>query len=222
MKRSPVSAGLSLAIPAIAVSAALVACVLQAGTAPGGISSTPTATPTTTPTTTGATTAPAALTGTSVGVGTVAPPATDAPDAAVATASGGADAAAPSATGTTGTPPPAPAGGVPDQYTACNRDSDCVAVPMNSCCHNGWNVAVASSQSSAYTSSFTCRQVQMCPHYMVNDTRSAECSATRHCAMVATQDIQCGGFIASAHQCPSGYTCKKTGNPDGAGSCVSP
>ncbi len=102
----------------------------------------------------------------------------------------------------------------------CDVDTDCVAVSRG-CCANGWKEAVNSSQQDSYRSALECVPNQICPLYIVNDTRVALCdNATRQCQMIAPQDIHCGGFIRNAHQCPAGWQCHFNGVPDVGGSCV--
>lgn len=110
---------------------------------------------------------------------------------------------------------------------ACKTDSDCVAISKGGCCPEGWKVAVNSKDVSAYDKAHECTKPQICPLYVVDDTRQAECLADattgkRECTMVAIDQIQCGGFIAPAdqHKCPSGYDCKLGKNADLPGSCV--
>jgi hypothetical protein len=71
-------------------------------------------------------------------------------------------------------------------FQACQSDSDCVAVPRNGCCHNGWKEAVNVSQQDAYRQSFTCPQPHpICPMYIVRDTRVPRCDPAAHlCKMV--------------------------------------
>jgi hypothetical protein len=110
------------------------------------------------------------------------------------------------------------------RITACATDSDCVAVPRGGCCQNGYNEAVNKHHTKAYANASKCtlNPRPMCPMFMVHDTRVAQCNtATNKCAMVAIGDIKCGGFIQSAHQCPTGYSCSHAGvNPDVGGKCV--
>jgi hypothetical protein len=40
------------------------------------------------------------------------------------------------------------------------------------------------------------------------------------CEMISPGEIKCGGFIRNAPQCPDGYVCVHTKNPDFPGSCV--
>ena len=110
---------------------------------------------------------------------------------------------------------------MPAQYRACKMDSDCVAVPRVGCCDNGWKEAVASSQKDAYAASFHCQERPICPQYKVQDARVALCDNASHlCAMEKPEDVHCGGFIANAHKCPTGYTCPRSKVPDVASICV--
>ena len=108
--------------------------------------------------------------------------------------------------------------------TACSVDSDCVAVARGGCCNNGFNEAVNKRQTRAYANATKCtaNPRPMCPQFLVNDTRVAQCDGgTKQCKMIGIEDIKCGGFIMNAHQCPSGTTCSHIGvNPDGGGKCV--
>lgn len=110
----------------------------------------------------------------------------------------------------------------PAEYRACQIDDDCIAVARAGCCHNGWKTAVNHSEVDAYDGAFACHEERpICPLYIVNDTRVAECDrATRLCGMVAIEDIACGGFIANAHRCPDGYVCRYSRIPDVPGHCV--
>jgi hypothetical protein len=103
------------------------------------------------------------------------------------------------------------------EFTTCAADRDCIAVPRVGCCHNGHKEAVNSASADAYQRSFTCPTPnQMCPQYLVNDTRQPECSAaTRHCEMVPIEKIACS---AGGHACPDGYACAS--GDGGAGSCA--
>jgi hypothetical protein len=108
----------------------------------------------------------------------------------------------------------------PDFYS-CQVDADCVAVPKVGCCHNGYLEAVNANEVDAYESSFFCNEQILCPQFIIDDTRVAECNtATRKCEMVAPEDIHCGGFTANPHACPNGYDCQSQGIPDLPGQCV--
>ena len=104
---------------------------------------------------------------------------------------------------------------------ACKVDSDCVAVSKGGCCPNGWNVAVNKNHVKSYEAAHECHTQQICPLYVIDDTRVAECNTgTNKCQMVAIDDIACGGFTANPHKCPKGYTCEANHIPDLPGSCV--
>lgn len=106
--------------------------------------------------------------------------------------------------------------------TSCHTDADCVAISAGGCCPNGTNVAVSASHVTAYETSHACQNKgsQLCPRYMINDTRVAECGTTNKCQLMAIDKVQCGGFVMHPHTCPSGYSCDHTGkNPDVPGSC---
>lgn len=109
-------------------------------------------------------------------------------------------------------------------YNACHTDDDCVAVSKGGCCPNGWNVAVNKTKAGAYAKATACKvHNQMCPLYLVNDTRTAQCNAgTKKCELVKPEEIACGGFIAHAHKCPTGYICTHSGgmHPDLPGKCT--
>ena len=111
----------------------------------------------------------------------------------------------------------------PELYT-CDTDSDCVAVEKASCCPNGFLVAVNKEQVKAYDTTYACTSPpQVCPLFVVHDTRVAQCDNTKHqCQMIDPTQIRCEGFIAPAlqHHCPDGYTCKFTTVPDVPGTCV--
>lgn len=108
--------------------------------------------------------------------------------------------------------------------TSCSVDADCVAVPQGGCCDNGWKAAINKHHTKAYANATKCTisPHPMCPMYIVNDTRVAQCDGTKkQCTMVNVDDIKCGGFIMNAHQCPAGYSCSHVGvNPDVGGKCV--
>jgi hypothetical protein len=113
------------------------------------------------------------------------------------------------------------AGEQPD-FTSCQIDDDCVAVPLGGCCRNGWKTAVSRDEADAYEDATACDQPRtICPMYIVRDTRVAECNrGTLHCEMVAIDQIACGGFIAHPHLCPEGYACVYGLTPDAPGHCV--
>ena|SRR5580765_7964760 len=104
---------------------------------------------------------------------------------------------------------------------ACKVDSDCVAISKGGCCPNGWNVAVNKNHVKSYEASHTCNEQIICPLYVIDDTRVAECNVNDHkCHMVAIDDIACGGFTMNPHKCPKGYSCEVGHIPDVPGSCV--
>ena len=104
---------------------------------------------------------------------------------------------------------------------ACKVDSDCVAISKGGCCPNGWNVAVNKNHVKSYEAAHECHTQQICPLYVIDDTRVAECNTgTKKCEMVAIDDIACGGFTMNPHKCPKGYTCELGHIPDLPGSCV--
>jgi hypothetical protein len=78
-------------------------------------------------------------------------------------------------------------------YAACATDSDCVALNLvERCCYNGWKIAVAKDEVTAYEEANACqlppRQV-ICPMYIERDTRVPACdTATHECEMVPTPD----------------------------------
>jgi hypothetical protein len=113
--------------------------------------------------------------------------------------------------------------GGPAYDTSCATDDDCVAVPAGGCCPNGLDAAVNVNSTDEYAAATACvNPPATCPLQVILETRVAQCDfATNHCAMIQPVDIRCGGFIAHAHQCPSGYTCQlQIGHPDIPGNCV--
>jgi hypothetical protein len=113
--------------------------------------------------------------------------------------------------------------GTPAQdFYSCHRDSDCVKVSQGGCCPNGWMVAVNTSSVDAYARATACQNPgQICPLYVINDTRVAECNTgTQKCEMVKPEDIRCGGFTTNPHSCPKGYSCQSSSIPDVPGQCV--
>ena len=73
-----------------------------------------------------------------------------------------------------------------EDYYACTADSDCIAIPEESCCQNGYKAAVNRNRVAAYRAANACKLSNpLCPHLMVNDTRVARCDhATHQCRMV--------------------------------------
>jgi hypothetical protein len=107
--------------------------------------------------------------------------------------------------------------------TACTLDSDCVAVPRGGCCTTGALDAINKNQVSEYESATQCANAHpICALYAIHDTRVAQCNtATRACEMVQPAEIECGGFVANLHHCPSGFVCNFAGiHPDMPGKCV--
>jgi hypothetical protein len=109
-----------------------------------------------------------------------------------------------------------------DAGLQCRQDSDCVAVPAAGCCHNGWKTAVDRAEVATYEKVSACnRSRPICPMYIVDDTRVAECNGSTHaCEMVNVDQIVCGGFIVHPHECPDGYECHLGRIPDVGGHCV--
>lgn len=104
---------------------------------------------------------------------------------------------------------------------ACNKDADCVSIPQPMCCPNGKHVAVNKDHVDEYVDANACAQPpQICPLYLVNEDRVAECDVDVHqCVMVEPADIRCGGFTMNPHQCPSGFACHYDHVPDVPGTC---
>lgn len=111
----------------------------------------------------------------------------------------------------------------PELYS-CQTDSDCVAVEKAGCCPNGFLVAVNQDEVKSYNTIYACQdESPVCPLFVVNDTRVAQCDFTTHsCQMIDPAQIRCGGFIAPAmqHHCPTGFDCHYTNVPDLPGTCV--
>ena len=109
----------------------------------------------------------------------------------------------------------------PVDFFSCNVDADCVAVPVAQCCDNGFKAAVNKNEVDAYAHSVTCDPHPICPYFIVNDTRVAECNAGTHqCEMVKPEDVRCGGFTTNPHSCAPGYSCHYTQVPDVPGTCA--
>lgn len=108
--------------------------------------------------------------------------------------------------------------------TSCATDADCVMVDRGGCCPNGTGFAVATDSVDDYAAAVACNVTPhpLCPQHILNETRVAQCNTEiGRCYMVAAEDIHCGGFIATAHQCPDGYVCQlQAGHPDVGGSCL--
>jgi hypothetical protein len=68
----------------------------------------------------------------------------------------------------------------------CGSDDDCVAVPLASCCHNGWKTSVSRCEEDAYAHSFVCPHARaLCPLYLVVDRRVPECNPATHLCELA-------------------------------------
>jgi hypothetical protein len=111
------------------------------------------------------------------------------------------------------------------EYYQCESDDDCVAVEKAGCCPNGFLVAVNSCQVTAYDAKYACDNPgQICPRYIVDDTRVAQCDYTTHqCQMIDPTQIRCGGFIDPSlqHSCPTGFSCQlNSAAADLPGTCV--
>jgi hypothetical protein len=105
----------------------------------------------------------------------------------------------------------------------CDTDADCVAVEQAGCCQNGYMAAVNGTEVEAYETTYACTKAQICPRFVVNDARVAQCDIPNHqCQMIDPSQIRCGGFIAPErqHSCPAGWTCKVSTIPDLPGTCV--
>jgi hypothetical protein len=72
------------------------------------------------------------------------------------------------------------------RFITCQQNTDCVAILKPGCCSNGWKVAVNRDHVAQYKAANACQQVHpICPLYVIDDTRVAECNATSHtCQMV--------------------------------------
>jgi hypothetical protein len=108
------------------------------------------------------------------------------------------------------------------QFGACATDADCVAVPLGGCCPDGTLAAVNATEVDAYAASRACaRPPTTCPAHQVLETRVAQCNnGTKHCEMIAPEDIKCGGFLMNAHQCPDSFSCTLNHIPDVPGTCT--
>lgn len=121
-------------------------------------------------------------------VSSAAPQAAPAPSSIAAAPSVPSVPSAPSAPSASGVSPGPDADSGAAAFQACQSDSDCVAVPRNGCCHNGWKEAVNVSQQAAYTASFTCPQAHpMCPMYIVHDVRVPRCDVASHLCKMTTR-----------------------------------
>jgi hypothetical protein len=110
-------------------------------------------------------------------------------------------------------------------FIDCTVDTDCVAVAKPSCCPDGERVAIATVHQAEYLAANACvNPPQVCPHHVIADDRVAECAHQRsgkgQCQLVAPADIRCGGLIAWAHSCPTGWHCQQPLVRDLPGICV--
>jgi len=82
--------------------------------------------------------------------------------------------------------PATPATPAPGDFFSCKADAECVAVPRNGCCHNGYHDAVNKQAVDAYKASFTCEKKRpICPQFMIKETKVARCdTAASKCVMV--------------------------------------
>ena len=112
--------------------------------------------------------------------------------------------------------------GTAADYLTCNADTDCVAVPREGCCHNGYKDAVNKSKIGSYRAANHCKLTNpMCTQMIVDDRRVAQCNGVSHqCEMIEPNTIRCGGAGPAAHACPAGYVCKTTGVADIPGICA--
>ena len=110
---------------------------------------------------------------------------------------------------------------MPDLF-GCAADADCVAAAKVGCCQNGEKVAVRANAADAYARSFTCPDPHpVCPMYLVQDLRIAECNAgTRACEMVKIEEVRCGGAGKDRHVCPEPYKCGAPKPGAEGGSCT--
>ena len=74
-------------------------------------------------------------------------------------------------------------------YLTCSADSDCVAVPREGCCRNGYKDAVNKDRIAEYRRANACKFANpMCPQFIVNDTRVARCNSASHqCEMTVVE-----------------------------------
>jgi hypothetical protein len=106
-------------------------------------------------------------------------------------------------------------------FTLCAFDSDCVAIPQAGCCSNGWLAAVNVDLVASYEAANACTQQTICPQYVVNDTRVAQCgNASLACELVAPTSVRCGGDGVNPHSCPTGYTCVLGPDDTTVGTCA--
>jgi hypothetical protein len=69
-------------------------------------------------------------------------------------------------------------------FFSCSTAADCVAVPKNDCCKNGYKESVNKSSVDAYRASApACNPKRKCPMFRIMDKRVADCSAGK-CVLV--------------------------------------
>jgi hypothetical protein len=78
------------------------------------------------------------------------------------------------------------------QYLTCTVDSECVAVPREGCCHNGYKDAVNRNEVDAYRAANACKDRHViCPQFIINDTRVAVCNKAKgRCEMTQAKAIE--------------------------------
>jgi hypothetical protein len=84
-------------------------------------------------------------------------------------------------------PPDAGATSAPSSagdFFSCSTAADCVAIPKNDCCKNGYKEAVNKSSVDAYRASApACNPKRKCPMFRIMDKRVPDCSAGK-CVLV--------------------------------------
>jgi len=69
-------------------------------------------------------------------------------------------------------------------FFACSAAADCVAIPKNDCCHNGYKEAVNKNEVDAYKASAPkCNPKRKCPMFRIMDKRVSDCNAGK-CVLV--------------------------------------
>jgi hypothetical protein len=98
--------------------------------------------------------------------------------------------------------------GKPSFYD-CQTDDDCVAISKGGCCANGWKVAVNVNEVMAYEAANACTvKNPICPLYVVNDTRVAQCNTTTNqCEMVAPKCVDNVLCKLGTHWSPTACKC---------------
>ena len=81
-------------------------------------------------------------------------------------------------------------------FASCSTDSDCVRVPRNGCCNNGFMEAVNKNQVDAYKASFTCGRRRPCPMFRIREMRVPQCSVATHKCVLVVPDGGAPGFAA--------------------------